>query len=127
MSSAPERQRFRLPAKRRLQRAREFEQVRSEGRTVRGNLLTLGILRVQEEKKFRAGFVTSRRVGSAVVRNRVRRRLREIVRRRQHELVDQMWLVIIARPAAAAATSATLEAEWLRLAKRAGILSDSCS
>ena len=71
---------------------------------------------------WRVGFITSGRVGSAVVRNRVRRRLREIVRRHQQELRQGFWFVIIARHEAATATYATLEDEWLRLARRASIL-----
>lgn len=71
---------------------------------------------------WRAGFVTARRVGGAVVRNRVRRRLREIVRRHQHELQDGFWFVVIARREAATASSRALEDEWLRLARRASIL-----
>jgi ribonuclease P protein component len=66
--------------------------------------------------------VTSKRVGGAVVRNLVRRRLREIVRRHQHELRSGIWVVVIARPAAAQASYSTLEDEWLRLAKRTFIL-----
>ena len=87
----------------------------------RGNLLTIGSL-PSPDGKWRAGFVTSRRIGNAVVRNRVRRRLRDITRRHQHEVVTPAWLVIVARPAAARATSADLEHEWLRLAKRTSIL-----
>ncbi len=119
-TSQPER--FHFPAARRLKLSREFKQVREEGRTVRGGLLMFGVLAVEEEKKFRVGLVTSRRLGGATVRNRVRRRLREIVRRNQHVLKDGAWLVVIARPAAAQADSAALEAEWLRLARRAGLL-----
>lgn len=114
--------RFRFPASRRLKLSREFKRVREEGRTVRGGLLMFGVLTVPDEEKFRVGLVTSRRVGGAVVRNRVRRRLREIVRRNQHALASGTWLVVIARPPAATADSAALEAEWLRLAKRAQIL-----
>jgi len=117
--------RFRFPATRRLKRSRDFERVRKEGRTVRGALLTLGVLRLEEEGGFKVGIVTSRRLGGAVVRNRVRRRLREIVRRRQHEIVAGVWLVAIARPPAAGATSAMLEKEWQRLAQRAAVLADS--
>ncbi len=47
----------------------------------------------------------SRRVGKAVVRNRVRRRLREIVRRRLPQIEAGWDLVFSARPAAAQATS----------------------
>ncbi|MGI9172969.1 MAG: ribonuclease P protein component [Chthoniobacterales bacterium] len=112
----------RFSAEQRLKRSRDFGRVRIEGRTTRGRLLMLGVLQPETEKAFRLGFVTSRRVGGAVVRNRVRRRLREIARRYQHELVAPLWLVVIARPAAATATSAQLEEEWLRLGRRASIL-----
>ena len=78
---------------------------------------------MDQAEPFRAGFVTSRAVGSAVARNRVRRRLREIVRKRQHDIQDGAWIVTIARSSAARASRGELEAEWLRLAKRASILS----
>ena len=114
--------RFRFPAARRLKLSREFDRVHKEGSTVGGRLLMLGVLPVEGEKSFRLGLITSRRVGGAVVRNRVRRRLREIVRRHQHALTRGVWFVVVARPAAAGANSAPLEAEWLRLAGRAGLI-----
>ena len=114
--------RFRFPAARRLKLSREFERVRKEGRAVRGGLLMLSVLPVDGEKRFRVGLITSRRVGEAVARNRVRRRLREIVRRNQQALKGGIWFVVIARRSAAQTDSAVLEAEWLRLARRAGIL-----
>ncbi len=119
--------RYRFPASRRLKRRRDFERVRREGRTWRGALLTLGVLPVQDEGSFKIGFVTSRKIGGAVVRNRVRRRLREIVRRRQHAVIAGTWLVTIARPAAGRATSAMLEQEWVGLGQRAGVLAESSS
>ncbi len=117
--------RFRFSAARRLKRSRDFDRVRLEGRTFRGGLLTLGVLEVEEETGFRVGFVTSRRIGGAVVRNRTRRRLREIVRRDQHALGKRIWLVVIARPAAAQAEFAALEKEWRRLAQRASVVDAS--
>lgn len=113
---------LRFPKSRRLVRASEFERVKREGRAERGKLLIIGVLPGQDRHSVRAGFVTSKRVGSAVVRNRVRRRLREIVRKHQQDLRADLWIVTIARPAAARATSRELEDEWLRLAKRAFIL-----
>jgi ribonuclease P protein component len=74
------------------------------------------------ETKMRVGLVTSKKVGNAVARNRVRRRLREIIRRHQHEVINGIWMVVIASARAAAATCSMLEDEWLRLAKRASIL-----
>jgi ribonuclease P protein component len=119
--------RLRFSQARRLTRSSEFLRVKTEGRVQRGALLILGALDVAEAEGFRAGFVTSKRVGGAVVRNRVRRRLREIVRHHQHALRDHIWMVLIARPAAGGASYAALEDEWLRLAKRALILAPSCS
>jgi ribonuclease P protein component len=113
--------RLRFPQTRRLKLSREFERVRKEGRTFRGSLLLLGVLDSAEEM-FRVGFVTSKRVGGAVVRNRLRRRLREIVRRHQHAIAAGVWFVLVPRASAARASPAALEDEWLRLAKRASIL-----
>ncbi|HET9418340.1 MAG TPA: ribonuclease P protein component [Chthoniobacterales bacterium] len=107
----------------RLTRESEFRQVRQRGRIARGNLFTLGLLQNESAAPVRAGIITSRKLGRAVVRNRVRRRLREIIRRHQYEVAAGTWMVIIARPSAARVSYQRLEEEWLRLAKRASILS----
>lgn len=52
----------------------------------------------------RAGFVVSKAVGNAVVRNRVRRRLRHLVRERLDALPAGATLVVRAQPSAARAT-----------------------
>jgi len=126
-----------FPKSRRLTRSSEFERMKKEGRSQRGASLILSVLPAPEpvlparrggsagrmdRGLFRAGFVTSKRIGSAVVRNRVRRRLREIVRKHQPDLPGNFWIVTIARPKAARVTYRELEDEWLRLAKRASIL-----
>jgi ribonuclease P protein component len=111
-----------FPKTKRLKEPVEFGRVKSEGTAQRGRLLILGVLVQQDEKLFRAGFVTSKRIGGAVVRNRVRRRLRDIVRREQGRLRPGFWFVVIARPGAARATFEQLKDEWLRLAERASIL-----
>jgi ribonuclease P protein component len=115
------RSRLTLPKSKRLIRSEDFQRVRERGKAQRGSLLMLGVL-ADAGGQLRCGFVTSRRVGSAVVRNRVRRRLRDIVRRHQREIINAPWVVTIARQASARATYSALEHEWLRLAKRASIL-----
>jgi len=110
-----------FPKTRRLTATSQFELVRKAGRTQRGKLLMLGVLASKTNDGLRAGFVTSRKIGGAVLRNRVRRRLREIVRKHQHQ-IDPVWVVTIARTDAARATYRQLEDEWLRLARRASIL-----
>jgi ribonuclease P protein component len=59
----------------------------------------------------RAGFVVSKAVGNAVVRNKVRRRLRHLVRERLAELPAGGTLVVRALPAAAEASYARLGAD----------------
>ena len=113
---------FSFPKARRLTRASEFEHVKSKGLVRRGRLLMLSAAVVDNSGPCRIGLITSRRVGSAVVRNRVRRRLREIVRRHQYDLRQDVWIVLIAKREAASASYGWLEDEWLRLSKRASIL-----
>ena len=110
-----------FPKARRLSLTAEFNRVRTQGKSIRGHLLIIGFLKTENEA-FRAGFITSKRIGGAVVRNRVRRRLRDIVRTEQTRLRPGFWFVLIARPAAARATFQELKDEWLRLAERASIL-----
>ena len=113
---------FAFPKGQRLTRPSEFERMKANGRVERGRLLLLSVLE-SNEAGFRAGFITPRALGSAVSRNRARRRLREIVRKHQHEILSGRWIVTIARMNAAKADYQQLEAEWLRLAGRASILS----
>lgn len=56
----------------------------------------------------------SRKVGKAVVRNKVRRRFREIFRLIQHDLLFSCDIVVVARPAAAGASFRELRGHFLR-------------
>ena len=70
--------------------------------------------------------ITSRRVGGAVIRNRVRRRMREIVRAVRPQLKGGVWLALIARQAASRASFQALRDEWTQLAQRSAILLPCC-
>jgi ribonuclease P protein component len=107
---------------RRLTQTAEFTAVKFQGKTYRGSLLIVGVLVQKEEKAFRAGFITTKKLGGAVVRNRVRRRLRDIVRKEQGRLRPGIWIVLVARSRAARASYQELKDDWLRLAERASIL-----
>lgn len=85
--------------------------------------MVLSVLKVPlEPVSPRVGLITSRRVGNAVARNRVRRRLREIVRAEWPRLAAGFWFVVIARQRAADAAFQQLRDEWLALATRATLL-----
>jgi ribonuclease P protein component len=116
------RERFKFPKASRLTRTAEFALVKKNGQAWTGQHITLGILYRAGESTARVGIITTRRIGQAVVRNRVRRRLREIFRLNQYRLITGIWIVTVARVSAAEATFRQLERDWLRLAGRASIL-----
>lgn len=87
----------RLPAESRLRTSDEHAAIKAGGSAVRGRCCVLVVLpRPAEPTK--VGFVASKRgVGGSVERNRARRRLREIVRRRWPRIVATgYWLEFIA-------------------------------
>jgi len=92
---------------------------------VQGRFLRLSAARDPGGSGTRFGLVTSRRVGGAVIRNRVRRRLREICRLHRRMLAPGWLVVVVAKSAAAEASFAELREEWLILARRLPILSGS--
>jgi len=116
--------RLRFPKAARLTRVAEFARVRTEGKPMHGRMMVLGILKDSGDVTTRVGIVTSRRVGGAVVRNRVRRKLREIFRAARSRLAPGIWLVIVAKSPAAKASFEMLSGEWSQLARRGGILRD---
>ena len=73
------------------------------------------------EAPTRIGFSVSKRVGGAVVRNRVKRRLREAVRHTLADLPPSWDIIIGARPPAATADYATLDTAMRELLARAGL------
>ena len=62
----------------RLKRRAEFGQVIKRGRTYGDRYLVLFVLRIKAGNGVRVGFATQRSLGTAVKRNRVRRRLRAL-------------------------------------------------
>jgi ribonuclease P protein component len=64
----------------RLKRRAEFLRAAAKGRKMATEGLILQVLRREDPGPVRLGFTVTRKVGNAVVRNRVRRRLREAAR-----------------------------------------------
>src|SRR5258708_35715348 len=101
-----------LPAAARMRRSTDFAAAVRRGRRF-GRALLVGHLamRPDADEPPRVGFIVNRAVGQAVVRNRVRRRLRLLVAGYLHSLPRGSLLVLRANPQAATARQADLAAE----------------
>lgn len=95
--------------------------MRQHGQTWRSGQLSLNRL-PNHLGHNRYGFIVSKRVGKAVVRNRVKRRLRALVHSRIDKHRPGYDIVIIARTAAARASYQTLGQALAQLEKRAGLV-----
>ena len=83
-----------MQSRHRLTTSKQFSQVHREGLSIANRLLVVRVLANGLDHS-RFGFLVSKRIGNAVVRNRVKRRLREVVRLTQ---VKPGWdAVFIAR------------------------------
>jgi len=103
-----------------LRRRADFEAIARDGSARSTPLLVLRWVRT-ERAETRIGLSTPRTLGGSVQRNRVRRRLREILRRRLESIGPGWDLLLIARPAAGQATFADLDGALDTLLRRAAM------
>ncbi|HSK92675.1 MAG TPA: ribonuclease P protein component [Candidatus Angelobacter sp.] len=96
-----------MPALPMLRRRADFEAIGRGGTARSTPLLVLRSLRT-DRTETRIGLSTPRTLGGAVQRNRVRRRLRELVRTRLGRIGPGWDLLLIARPSAGNATQTEL-------------------
>ena len=109
----------------RLRKSRDFEAARREGKSWADRRLVLVARRTDAEHS-RFGFSVSKRVGNAVVRNRVKRRLKEAARSEFLPRLTSGWdFVVIARKDAANADYWRLYRSMRRLFRRSKALDGS--
>ena len=104
-----------------LSRPQDFAAIQERGTTRSNPLLTARFLRT-DLPATRFGISTGRRLGTAVVRNRVRRRLREALRVMAPSFQPGWDVLIIARPALVAADHDALVGALNRVLRSGGVL-----
>ncbi|MGH9367577.1 MAG: ribonuclease P protein component [Thermoanaerobaculia bacterium] len=129
MTSGPDRPRETFSRDDRLRKRREFEECYASGVRVSGRHLTLFLLPPENPaleavagappSRPRLGISVPRRVGTAVSRNRLRRRVREIFRRSRDLFArGGVDLVVNARPSAGAASFQELREDYRALVSK---------
>jgi ribonuclease P protein component len=102
---------------------RRFQQIRQQGRAYTNELAVACVLANQLEYS-RFGFAVNSRIGPAVVRNRIKRRLREAVRLQMDRIPPGWDIIFIARRPIRNADYHQMEAACARLLRRAHLLVD---
>lgn len=102
----------RLTPLERIRKKTDFSGLYREGSRFRGRHFSL-VFRKNELGFSRLAVVASRKVGPAIVRNRVKRRLRELFRRNKGLLAEPIDLIVIARPEAGDASWAEVRESYI--------------
>jgi len=116
MASASEGAALGFPREARLVRKSEFDEVYRAGKRRSSSHFTV-FVRASGQAASRFGFSIKKALGGAVVRNRMRRRMREIVRCHRQEIPPGWDMVIHPKSSVASAPFAALTADFLRLVK----------
>jgi len=115
-----------LSKRERLQRDYEFRRIYEVGRKTEGRFAVLYVMESPRDTDApegrTVGFVTSRKVGNAVQRNRARRLLREAYRLNKHKLKSDLQIVIISRANIRGKSLQEVEAGLLDMFRAAGAL-----
>jgi ribonuclease P protein component len=102
----------------RVRTNKQFQEIRRQGRSYANHLLVLCAL-PNNLPYSRFGFAVNSRIGNAVRRNRIKRRLREIMRLQQESIQPGWDIVLIARQPIRSADYHEMETACARLLRRA--------
>ncbi len=97
-----------------------FRRLRQKGQRRYGGDLILSFL-PNKLPYSRVGFIVSRRYGSAVKRNRIKRLLREALRLHWAQIIPGWDMVWVVRPSLPSSSLAEIEKKVIRLLQSAGL------
>jgi ribonuclease P protein component len=113
--------RFSFSKEERITKAKDFKRVYENRKVVKNRYLALYFLSKIEKGK-RIGFSLSKKLGRAVVRNRIKRILREIYRLNKHKIKDNLDLVVKVKERFPEISYRSIEPYFLNLLKKADLL-----
>lgn len=113
-----------LDKERRIKKNTEFRLVYKHG-TFEVNRYCVIYKMPVAKKPTKMGFVTGKKVGGAVQRNRARRLMKEVYRLHQHEIREGYHVVVVGRAPLSNATYAEAERSIMTLLRRSKLLKDN--
>ncbi|QNB47223.1 ribonuclease P protein component [Thermanaerosceptrum fracticalcis] len=111
-----------LPRRFRLKKKGDFKKTYYQGKSLANSYLVLYSFKRPENKESRLGFSVSKKVGKAVERNKIKRRLREAAKLHLHELKVPFDIIFIARPKIKGISFSDVEKNMVALLQRAHLL-----
>lgn len=103
-----------------------FRQIYAEGKSRADRYLVMYRSRSRDGEAH-LGITVSGKIGHAAVRNRIRRRIREIIRLNGGRIIDGYDIIFVARKPAPDADYRTLEKSVLKLMGECGLLKEGSS
>ena len=120
--TAPTPKPLRLARTMRVTQNRDFLRIRQQGERLAQGCLVANWNKLPDGASPKLGVVTSKKIGGAVQRVRARRLLRESFRLHQHEFLQPIELILVARNSIAGKRFADVEKDFLTTLRRAGLL-----
>jgi len=111
-----------LPRVYRLKSKHDFKKVYKYGRSYANIYLVIYVYKKKDNQKPRVGFSVSKKIGSAVVRNKIKRRMREVLRPLMGLLIKNVDIIFIARKKINGATYQDIKCSINKLLKKMSLI-----
>ena len=114
--------RWQLQREYRLAKRADFSKVYRFGKSAANSQFVVYAMNNGSNLKIRVGVSCSKKLGGAVVRNRIRRRIKEIMRLQMDRIVTRQDIIIIARKPCVELSYKEMERSLMHVLKRASLL-----
>lgn len=86
-----------IPKKYRLKKKGDFQKIFEHGKSFAGPYFVLYLKKKEEQRPSRIGFAVSKKMGTAVLRNKLKRKLREAIRPLIPRVKENYDIIVVAR------------------------------
>lgn len=106
----------------RVKSERDFQRVFKQGKSCANRKFVVYTLTKKENQHFRVGLSVGKKIGNAVVRNRIKRQLRAALYQLKDQLQSDQDFIIIARPAVKDLPMSEIQANLIHVLKLANLI-----